>query len=621
MAQLSDAPTRKRGRPRIYTSAQAKQISNATQRRNRRQFTRAVYRDQQFDQHYSATIPLSTDINEPSLSYFPPGELSIATEVEQLLPALSPDLLPWDSSIPNIPPIDNGVLLESMSDIANSPTQAISPESAQEETTQASLIPGVTEIPVQATGPFVVPPPDQTEDATTNTAISQLAQLLTDQLQQHHGCCRQCHTQQESEHEIQHTEHLGLGEYLDQIQADGGYPDVLSAATIARREENLAGKTSATRKREIYTGISSVTPNTRPVHLCLAADHQPERPTAVTFDIDSIVGFAHSLAVAKLGVRWNSTQMPVSDLRSSLHLNPIPVHYIGSNGRAHHVRRPVHKIPHYTFGRLVGFEDISLYFLFPRLYREEQQSSRLRDDDFRIWIDQILLPAIYRHHDSSLVQHYPSSFDHSRLNATARGVEIRSQRADPVAREQLLFYFLPPNALSLVWASILETIQSAGLQQFSDVTILVQGKNLKTLTKANTWDGMMQEFAQHWGNTIDESYLSDQFYIDIGKETCPTGASQVGGVGLLASRHRSDREPGANQLVPQTILWRRCCLESYAEWIGQQYPPESPRPKRQFYPISLLHDSGSLTLETHRSAPQRQAGLLYTQLYSSVKEH
>ncbi|KAJ6041645.1 hypothetical protein N7460_007035 [Penicillium canescens] len=604
MAPPSEVPTRKRGRPRTYTSTKAKQVSNVTQRRNRRQSARAVHRAQQFDEHYSTTVPLSTDINEPPSTYFPPGELSIATEVEQLLPPLSPDLGPWEPSMPEIPPIDNEVLLESTTDIANDPTLAISPDSAQERTTEASPIRGITETPVQATEPN----------------IHKLAQLLTDQLQQHHGCCRQCHTEQESEHGIQHTEHLGLGEYIDRIQVDGGYPDVLSAATMARREDNLAGKTSAARKREIYTGISLATPDARPVHLCLAADHKPERPTAVTFDIDSIVGFAHSLAVAKLGVRWNSTQMPVSDLRSSLHLNPIPTHYIGSNGRAHHVRRPVHKIPHYTFGRLVGFEDISLYFLFPRLYREEQQSSRLRDDDFRIWIDQILLPAIYRHHDGSLVQHYPSSFDHSRLNATARGVEMRSQRVDPVAREQLLFYFLPPNALSLVWASILETIESAGLQQFSDVTILVQGKNLKTLTKANTWDGMMQEFAQHWGNTIDESHLSDQFYIDIGKETCPTGPSQVGGVGLNASRHRSDGEPRANQLVPQTILWRRCCLESYAEWIGQQHPPESSRPKQQFYPISLLYDSGSLTLETHRAAPQRQAGLLYTQLYSSVKE-
>lgn len=88
-------------------------------------------------------------------------------------------------------------------------------------------------------------------------------------------------------------------------------------------------------------------------------------------------------------------------------------------------------------------------------------------------MDQVLLPPIYQHYDGSIVQHYPSSCDHSRLNATARGVERRSQRVDRVAREQLLFYFLPPDALPLVWASIQETIERAGLQQFLEVTILV----------------------------------------------------------------------------------------------------------------------------------------------------
>ncbi|KAK9489189.1 hypothetical protein V1508DRAFT_83916 [Lipomyces doorenjongii] len=110
---------------------------------------------------------------------------------------------------------------------------------------------------------------------------------------------------------------------MDQIQADGGYSDVLSVATMAKREDNLAGQTSAQRKREIYTGIPAAAPHTGPVHLCLAADHEPERLAAITFDVDSIVGFAHSLAVAKLGVRWNSTQMAVSDLRSGLHLDPL----------------------------------------------------------------------------------------------------------------------------------------------------------------------------------------------------------------------------------------------------------------------------------------------------------
>jgi hypothetical protein len=36
------------------------------------------------------------------------------------------------------------------------------------------------------------------------------------------------------------------------------------------------------------------------------------------------------------------------------------VSYFDEAGRLHEVRRPVHQIPHYTFGRLVGFEDISL---------------------------------------------------------------------------------------------------------------------------------------------------------------------------------------------------------------------------------------------------------------------
>ncbi|KNG80479.1 hypothetical protein ANOM_011853 [Aspergillus nomiae NRRL 13137] len=82
--------------------------------------------------------------------------------------------------------------------------------------------------------------------------------------------------------------------------------------------------------------------------------------TEVTFDINSIVGFASSLTVAKQGVRWNPTQMAVSDLQSSLHLDPLPVQYLDPQGRSHGALRAVHETPHYTFGRLTGFEDISL---------------------------------------------------------------------------------------------------------------------------------------------------------------------------------------------------------------------------------------------------------------------
>lgn len=50
-------------------------------------------------------------------------------------------------------------------------------------------------------------------------------------------------------------------------------------------------------------------------------------------------------------------------------------------------------------------------------------------------MDGVLLPVLYNHHSSSHVQHYPSSYDHGRYNATARGVETKSQRVEPMARE------------------------------------------------------------------------------------------------------------------------------------------------------------------------------------------
>jgi hypothetical protein len=102
----------------------------------------------------------------------------------------------------------------------------------------------------------------------------------------------------------------------------------------------------------------------------------------ITVDIDSITGFCSSLGIAKGGIRWNLMQMPVSDLQSGLHLTRRRVQFFDSYGHFHLVRKPVHEIPHYTLSRLIGFEDVSLYLLFPRLYREGQQSSRLLDDDF-----------------------------------------------------------------------------------------------------------------------------------------------------------------------------------------------------------------------------------------------
>ncbi|KAE8371060.1 hypothetical protein BDV26DRAFT_303280 [Aspergillus bertholletiae] len=448
--------------------------------------------------------PLPIPPPDPSTAtYFLPDEPTFPAELEPLLPSLSPPTLPVDPIPDNIP--------------------SIAPETVTLSTTPLPTVSVEIIVPC-STSPNYLDSPDPEILPT----VQALGQTLTDQLYTHHSCCVHCHRQRETQHSTQYIDYSGLKNYLERVLTEGGFPDILRVPIMARREDHLACQVSKLSHAD-------------PVHVCLATDHRSDTVTEVTFDIDSI------------GVRWNPTQIVISDLQSSLHLDPLP-------------------IPHYTFGRLTGFKDISLILLFPRLYRKEQ----------------------------SLVQYYPSSFEHSRLNGTARGVEPRTQRVESTVRQQQLYYFLPPDILPQIWTR----------------------KNLKILTKASTWEGIVQLFQRHWDCISDQVYQSNRLYLDIGKETCPAGLSRVGSTAQFSTL---GPDPGsasfsADDAGPRTVLWRRYCLESYSEWIQQQQPRGSPPPRVQFYPTSLLQDTGSLTLEMCWTAPQRQAGLLYSQFYSSVKE-
>ncbi|KAH7111566.1 hypothetical protein EDB81DRAFT_894279 [Dactylonectria macrodidyma] len=438
-----------------------------------------------------------------------------------------------------------------------------------------------------------------------------LAQVLTEQLAKFRGCCSDCHQATERDRMEDPNEQISLAMYLEFTPELG--PDVLSSKTIACQKDDLAGKMSPESRREVFCGLNS---RAEIPHICLDEDERVSNDAGVTFDVDSIIAFPNNLAVAKRGIRWSPTRMTVSDLQSDLHLRSIPVTYFDTNGMQHQVHRPVHQIPHSTFGRIVGFEDISLYFLFPNLYREEQKCSKLRDEDFRLWMDGILLPAIYRCYSSAHVQHYPSSYDHSRCNSTARGVETLSQRVHPVAREQQLVYYLPPEALADVWANILASAQEPGFQQFQDVTILLQAKNLKVLTKDVTWEKMVARFQKYWTHAIDESHITADLYFDVGKETCPQQASQVVHWSQLAAEVIDD----STDKRAETLLYRRCCLESYAFQVGNESTGDQGTQKQVFYPFSMLRDTGSLTIEPGRRTSRRAAGLLYSQFYPSVKE-
>jgi hypothetical protein len=182
--------------------------------------------------------------------------------------------------------------------------------------------------------------------------------------------------------------------------------------------------------------------------------------------------------------------------------------------------------------------------------------------------------------------------------------------------------YLPPESLPKVWESILLAVQQPGFYQFREVTILLQGKNVKVLTKDTTWERMMTRFSKYWHSAVDEDYVTSDFYFDIATEICPTQASRVASSvpkPNIQAEADGDDDGAEVDRSAETLLWKRCCLESWKSWM-QRNPATDPTQKEVFYPLSMLQDSGSLTIETSPKSWLRASGLLYTQHYSSVKE-
>ena len=353
-------------------------------------------------------------------------------------------------------------------------------------------------------------------------------------------------------------------------------------------------------------------------------------PMETTFDIDSAGGYASSLAVCKQGILWYSISSPVSDLQSSLHLAPLMTEHVDENGKTHHEGKPIHRIPHLQFGRVAGFEEVTLYILFPQLYNPKRKSTRLEGPELVIWNDRVLLPALRQSYSGSIMQHLPASSKQIQLNSTARRAE--RQVHDQGSRVQLLQYFLDAERLDHLWNVIQYRISNESITMFKDAKIFFACKNLKLRTKSRRWSQMYRRFYQKWSAAIHSAFVLYRF-VDIGKEVCPEGIE-----------------------TPVSLTWKRCCLESYATWIegvaktldcensgtgtasqdnqscqdetlsdpeNAEPDQESPSPslfKKEFYPLVLLRDTGALTLETSARSSLRHHGLLYCQLYNSCKE-
>ena len=173
------------------------------------------------------------------------------------------------------------------------------------------------------------------------------------------------------------------------------------------------------------------------------------------------------------------------------------------------------------------------------------------------------------------------------------------------SRHQYIHHFLRPEMLEEVWEVVTHTVEEEGLQDFRDVQIFFNGKNLKVLTKRPTLRGVWDDFFLRWGQVIDVDRLDpSQVWLDVGKEVCAPPS-------FLWYQDAGDQQA-------ETYLWRPCCLEAYWQWSLHGSPAKPSL--RSIYHTALLRDAVGMTVLTGRQSPSRRQGLVYSQFYTSEKE-
>ncbi len=350
----------------------------------------------------------------------------------------------------------------------------------------------------------------------------------------------------------------------------------------------------------------------RPATVCLACSEQPARTNAIQYDIDSMLGFAESLAFAKQGLYLNFAPQFHQNLQANVHLSlPVIDH---SSGRARTKHVPLFKVPHIRLGRVVGAEGISVYIFFPKQWSAEKPTNfpgKLGGRPYGVlerWTDSILLPSLANCLSSDVAQHLPPSLLLAQLRASARHFEQQARTSRQDFLHQSLHYFVQGHLLGALWEEVVRRCQLLENILFATPRLVFSSKGQKLLYKGRTIAGTWNLFRQSAQHYFDYSHLNtQQVWVDLGKEVaCADWAFST-----------TDAMPNRTR-EPQVYLWRRCCIEHLASWI--QFAQPTARTKAARYIRAMLGDSLEATFEFSRASKQYLAGWIYSQAYDSVKE-
>ena len=244
----------------------------------------------------------------------------------------------------------------------------------------------------------------------------------------------------------------------------------------------------------------------------------------------------------------------------------------------------------------------------------KRTTTYLTTEQERLWMDGLFLPAVYAEHqgEDGTLQHLPASYDAAKAATLAQGTEktVHDQAATPT-RLRLLRFALQPEKLSGIWTRIAAAVQrDDAFRDFRGLTLFAHAKNLKLRFTHESLPKMRARWQQLYGFAVDSDYIDNRrAFIDFAKQVTARGSH------LKTTTHLPSCEP-------QSMLFKRCCLESYCQAFSASNSP-SPRqgkkPIKSVYTVACLRDAANLTLYFPEGSIEEQHGLVYAQLYSTTK--
>lgn len=480
-----------------------------------------------------------------------------------------------------------------------------------------------TPMPAAPTAPRSTPAPNSADTSPVERTASKLAKHLRN----FQGCTHEEHAALDRKHrahhrrEDVHSECSSIAEITSLIRGSfaGGtpLPDVLSSGKLMRATDvdgldcQAAFEGTSPRATPAETEARD---RGLPRNLCLSAYHttsRKRRRPEVSFDIDSTCCFPTSLGFARRGINWFPKVHSILNLTADIHFG-LKVRSYTDQGRPSARYAPLHKVPHYCFGTIIGMSELHLLIFFPALHEESdyEHSNYLSKHDQQLWLDAIVLPAITKVVGSSnILSGYPASSRIADLDATAGSAENLGRKES--ARELLLQHAIQPQHLDPLWTLIQDAIEeNPGFHRFRGATLFAHTKNTKLESLRSSLTTAFDVWQQRWSEATDpEFYNKDRTYVDLGKQISSEDSA------LPYDQVGEDREA-------EVFLWKKCCLDAYARTRVVLNPDGSKArgsPKRTTYTWAAMRDTTGQTLFAAPQGREAKDGLIYTQFYVKIK--